>query len=322
MTLHETNGLSASIDRTASARSWVSGRPDLGSSNRVVLPCRKRNRHFFSRDHLQASVPYTDPSSAWIPLALRPLRVKTEWPAFVPLIIVTREHRLKTSYRCNSPSSIASGTWLDESCRGDQWPHAGIIKSLWARPCKNRRARQELLDPPILIPVHDWTTRSSTIWKMITERSSLEKGRSESSFWKHDLVVFSWHFQYDGKCPYLHSLSNIESWRTFITHEILSGWWWFRETSSSISCSADTLNPCLFGTVTLLLHAKEFVFSKSTFAWGIAFLSNYATIEMQSSASTCSEIGPYSNCLPTRTNAIRKRWFWDHDHTNRRWWLK
>jgi hypothetical protein len=80
-TLYEVNSFLLSIDRIASARSWVRDRPDFGSSEKVILPCRKCDRHFCTRDHLHASVPYTDSSSAWIGLALRSLRVKNQMTA-------------------------------------------------------------------------------------------------------------------------------------------------------------------------------------------------------------------------------------------------
>jgi hypothetical protein len=62
------SGFSSSIDRLASARSWVRDRPDLESSNSMVLARRKRNRQFFTIDNLHTSVPYTDSSSTWIDL--------------------------------------------------------------------------------------------------------------------------------------------------------------------------------------------------------------------------------------------------------------
>jgi hypothetical protein len=41
-----------------------------------------------------------------------------------------------------------------------------------------------------VLPFHKWATQSSTIWKMIPEKVSSEKGLCESGFWKCDLHIW------------------------------------------------------------------------------------------------------------------------------------
>jgi hypothetical protein len=75
-TLHKRKGRSFNIEAMASARSFVKGRPDLGSSHSKVLPCRKLFRHFFAIGRASASAAYTDSSSVRIAREGKPLSVK------------------------------------------------------------------------------------------------------------------------------------------------------------------------------------------------------------------------------------------------------
>jgi hypothetical protein len=77
-TSHKLNGLSLSIELIVPAISFVKGLPDLGSSNKFLLPLWKQLRHFFTVNRASASEPYTYSSSAWIALAFSPLSVKKQ----------------------------------------------------------------------------------------------------------------------------------------------------------------------------------------------------------------------------------------------------
>jgi hypothetical protein len=131
--LPQPNGISSSIKSIALAWSFAKNLPDLGSSNKFVLPWWKHLHHFIIVGRASASGPYINSSSAWIALAFSPLSVKNESAVVVPYKSEPNLHTFKIWRPSHSADSKLTERGLKTNKRDGDLLHISVVYSLKAR---------------------------------------------------------------------------------------------------------------------------------------------------------------------------------------------